>query len=139
MSRITHASATIRYATSTYRSSEAIPRKKGAQSLVDALAVIGRALALDGSADLARDSLEKAIGNVDGGTNIPVTSDPRISASRCAVAAIKYALDADEGLTFLTLWLHGDFSAIRREWPDAPETVFPEVSELCRPEPETSA
>lgn len=41
-----------------------------------------------------------------------------------AVAAMKYAVGADEGMAFLTCWLHGEFDAIRKEWPDAPEAVF---------------
>lgn len=41
-----------------------------------------------------------------------------------AVAAIQFALETDEGLEFLRCWNHGDFDVIRREWPDAPESVF---------------
>ena len=41
-----------------------------------------------------------------------------------AISAIKFALETEEGLEFLRAWLHGDFSAIRRDWPDAPESVF---------------
>lgn len=41
-----------------------------------------------------------------------------------AVAAIEYSLKTDCGDAFLRCWLHGDFSAIRKEWPDAPEAVF---------------
>ena len=41
-----------------------------------------------------------------------------------ALEAMKYALNAEEGMAFLQCWLHGNFSAIRKEWPDAPEAVF---------------
>jgi hypothetical protein len=41
-----------------------------------------------------------------------------------AVAAIEFALATDEGLTFLDCWLHGDFDAIRREWPECPAAAF---------------
>ncbi len=41
-----------------------------------------------------------------------------------AVEAMKYALRADEGMEFLRCWMHGDFEVIRKEWPDAPESVF---------------
>lgn len=41
-----------------------------------------------------------------------------------AIAAMKYALQADEGMEFLRCWLYGNFDAIRKEWPDAPEAVF---------------
>lgn len=46
------------------------------------------------------------------------------NAPNAAVAAIQFALETDEGLVFLRLWMYGDFQAIRREWPDAPESVF---------------
>lgn len=41
-----------------------------------------------------------------------------------AMAAIQFALETDEGMSFLRCWNEGDFEAIRREWPEAPETVF---------------
>lgn len=46
------------------------------------------------------------------------------SDQNAAVEAIKFALVTDEGLAFLKLWLHGEFDAIRREWPECPSTVF---------------
>jgi len=41
-----------------------------------------------------------------------------------AVAAVQFALEADEGLEFLRCWNYGEFDVIRREWPEAPESVF---------------
>lgn len=41
-----------------------------------------------------------------------------------AVAAILFALETDKGLQFLRCWNEGNFDAIRREWPEAPENVF---------------
>lgn len=42
-----------------------------------------------------------------------------------AVAAIEYALQPDsDGMEFLRVWFEGGFDTIRREWPEAPETVF---------------
>lgn len=41
-----------------------------------------------------------------------------------AIAAIEYALKADEGLPFLQCWLHGQFAEIRKEWPDCPDACF---------------
>lgn len=41
-----------------------------------------------------------------------------------AAAAIQFALETDDGLDFLRLWNQGDFDAIRKEWSDAPESVF---------------
>lgn len=44
--------------------------------------------------------------------------------NNAAVAAIQFALKDDDGLAFLQCWNEGDFQSIRKEWPDAPESVF---------------
>lgn len=46
-------------------------------------------------------------------------------AKHPAVSAIEFALnrDTDEGLAFLDAWMHGDFDAIRKEWPECPASV----------------
>lgn len=41
-----------------------------------------------------------------------------------AKEAIQYALKTDEGIKFLRCWNEGNFKAIHREWPDAPESIF---------------
>ena len=51
------------------------------------------------------------------GENITIENNP-------AVAAIDFALATGDGLSFLRLWHSGEFDAIRRGWPDAPESVF---------------
>jgi hypothetical protein len=50
-----------------------------------------------------------------------------------AVAAIAFALRTEEGMDFLECWNEGNFEAIRREWPDAPEDVFIGADPLYRP------
>lgn len=50
---------------------------------------------------------------------------PEISPTNSAVAAIDYALRQEsEGISFLQLWMNGDFPEIRKHWVDAPEAVF---------------
>ncbi|WP_432262962.1 hypothetical protein [Cupriavidus sp. TMH.W2] len=49
-----------------------------------------------------------------------------------AVAAIQFALKTDEGLVFLRCWNEGNFEAIRREWPAAPD-AFIGADPLYRP------
>lgn len=44
--------------------------------------------------------------------------------SNAAVAAIEYAIKGGGGIEFLACWFEGDFEAIRKEWPEAPEAVF---------------
>jgi hypothetical protein len=41
-----------------------------------------------------------------------------------AVDAIKFALSADEGLTWLRLWNEGEFERSRFEWPESPEACY---------------
>ncbi len=41
-----------------------------------------------------------------------------------AIAAIQFALEADEGMELLRCWIQGDFDVIRKEWPEAPKAVF---------------
>lgn len=58
-------------------------------------------------------------------TTESVIHDPqRMPVSDAAIAAIQFALETDDGLTFLRCWNYGDFAAIRREWSDAPDSVF---------------
>ena len=45
-------------------------------------------------------------------------------APHASVAAIAFALEDDDCKAFLRCWNGGDFDAIRREWPEAPEEVF---------------
>jgi hypothetical protein len=46
------------------------------------------------------------------------------AAPHAAVSAIAFALEDDDGEAFLRCWSEGDFDAIRKEWPEAPEEVF---------------
>lgn len=48
----------------------------------------------------------------------------QVDRQHAAVAAIEYSLTTDEGTEFLRCWFYGNFEAIRKEWPDAPEAVF---------------
>lgn len=41
-----------------------------------------------------------------------------------AIAAIEFALETDDGLQFLRLWMYGEFDDIRRNWPDCPKECF---------------
>ena len=47
-----------------------------------------------------------------------------MQTQNAAVAAIQFALETADGLAFLRCWNEGNFDAIRREWPEAPEAVF---------------
>lgn len=40
-------------------------------------------------------------------------------------AAIQFAMNDIDCGNFLNLWLHGDFDVLRREWPEAPEAIYP--------------
>lgn len=47
-----------------------------------------------------------------------------MTTQSAAVSAIQFALVTDEGIEFLRCWNQGNFDAIRREWPEAPNEVF---------------
>lgn len=53
-----------------------------------------------------------------------MTHPHQAAGTTAALSAIAFAIKTDEGISFLRSWKHGDFDAIRTEWPDAPETVF---------------
>lgn len=40
-------------------------------------------------------------------------------------ALVSFILHADEPMSFLRAWNEGDFDTCRREWPEAPESVYP--------------
>jgi hypothetical protein len=64
---------------------------------------------------------------------------PAAPAVAPAIAAIEYALKADEGMEFLRVWLHGQFDVIRDEWPDAPQAVFVAAPAPAEPKGEQQA
>jgi hypothetical protein len=41
-----------------------------------------------------------------------------------AIAAIQFALSNPEGMEFLRLWNEGEFDILRRDWPEAPDSVY---------------
>ena len=53
-------------------------------------------------------------------------SDTHERMMNCLLAVIQYALKDEyrDGLLFLRCWNEGEFQAIRKYWPDAPEEVF---------------
>jgi hypothetical protein len=59
---------------------------------------------------------------------------PAAPATAPAIAAIEYALEANEGIEFLRVWLHGQFDVIRDEWPDAPQSVYIAAPAPAEPE-----
>jgi hypothetical protein len=58
--------------------------------------------------------------------SVPTVTLPTAPAANqdAAIAAIAFALHADEGLEFLRCWNQGDFDVCREEWPEAPEAVY---------------
>ncbi|NVZ62033.1 hypothetical protein HX867_08060 [Pseudomonas gingeri] len=61
---------------------------------------------------------------------------PPTSPNDSSPAAIQFALETDDGLTFLRLWNEGEFDTLRREWPEAPDEVYDGADPLYRkPDP----
>lgn len=48
----------------------------------------------------------------------------QINTHEASTEAIKYAVDADNGLEFLSYWNEGEFGKCRLGWPDAPEDCY---------------
>lgn len=46
------------------------------------------------------------------------------SGTEASVAAIEFALAAEDGLAFLRNWNQGEFDVCRREWPEAPADCY---------------
>lgn len=51
----------------------------------------------------------------------------------CAVAAIQYALSAEEGMEFLRYWNIGQLDRLRVGWPDAPAACYVGADPLLKP------
>lgn len=53
---------------------------------------------------------------------MPAPATPNI-----AVEAIEFAIKINDGdssgIEFLRVWLHGDYDAIKAEWPEAPDSL----------------
>lgn len=47
-----------------------------------------------------------------------------LDENEASVAAIQFALTAEDGFAWLRLWNEGDFEACRREWPEAPSQCY---------------
>lgn len=80
------------------------------------IAAFSRAVREDGYKLLA-DDLDTRLTDYDDPQSLQTGPDS-------AVAAIAFALRAEEGMDFLEAWNEGNFDAIRREWPEVPEDVF---------------
>ncbi len=46
---------------------------------------------------------------------------------------IEFLLHADDALAFLRCWNEGDFGTCRKEWPEAPPTLYPDVAPNAAP------
>ena len=71
------------------------------------------------------------VDNMINGLNLEtiIASVPRpepVATWAAGTAAIEFALEdaTGEGMAFLRCWLYGDFDVIRKEWPEAPESVY---------------
>jgi hypothetical protein len=61
----------------------------------------------------------------------------RTTPPSAPVAAIRFALNDLDGMTFLRLWNEGEFDTIRREWPEAPSSIYIGADPLATQQQET--
>ena len=43
----------------------------------------------------------------------------------CFRALLDFLLKAEYSIEFLECWTHGEFDVCRKEWPEAPESLYP--------------
>lgn len=67
--------------------------------------------------NVVEDRCAKAFSSID-------THQDKTEPFAAASEAIKFSIEINEGKKFLQYWLDGDFDAIRKEWPNAPESVY---------------
>lgn len=62
----------------------------------------------------------------EGGVPCPDCAPPAapVQTNDASVAAIQFALGADQGMKWLSLWNEGEFDKCREEWPEAPEDCY---------------
>ncbi|MEZ2310811.1 hypothetical protein AB6809_29625 [Paraburkholderia sp. RCC_158] len=77
----------------------------------------------------------KALADIEAACKVEVAAQPPVGNS-ASVAAIQFALDADEGMTWLRLWNQGEFESCRREWPEAPDECYIGADQFFTPKPE---
>lgn len=75
-------------------------------------------------ADLLTDTEKSGHFRIEYVYGAPQPAEPVKVPSDAAVEAIAFALEADDGMTWLRLWNEGEFDTCRKEWPEAPEEVF---------------
>lgn len=100
------------------------------------LATVTRHLNMDGEhlelfAQIADHRFPLTTGNFlidDDGTLLIEDQNPN-----AAVAAITYALNNDDPISFLRCWNEGNFDALRNEWEDVPDEVFIGADPLFKP------
>lgn len=101
------------------------------RDLIDTVAVMTTALSIDENIRVSEKMTEAQMNKADltaGGAEADefIDFDP-------AAAAIGYALQTEEPLEFLRLWNEGNFEAIRREWPGAPDDIYIGADPLFKP------
>lgn len=67
--------------------------------------------------NVVEDRCARAFSSID-------THQDKTEPFAAASEAIKFSFEIIEGKKFLKYWLDGEFDAIRKEWPNAPESVY---------------
>ena len=106
------------------------------RDLIDTVAVMTTALSIDENI-LVPEKMTEAQMNKADLTAAPHEEDEYLDIDP-ASAAIAFALQTEEPMEFLRCWNEGDFEAVRREWPDAPDDVFIGADPLFQPSADTA-
>ncbi|KVK77827.1 hypothetical protein [Burkholderia sp. MSMB1498] len=83
-----------------------------------------RSMLVDGKPMTRADLAQRLLAMIEFARCVPEPQSAASQVNDASVAAIQYALEAEEGLEWLSLWNEGEFDRCRRDWPDAPEDCY---------------
>ncbi|MDR6500339.1 hypothetical protein J2785_003495 [Burkholderia ambifaria] len=83
-----------------------------------------RSMLVDGKPMTRADLAQRLLDMIAFARRVPELQSASAQINDASVAAIQYALDAEEGFEWLALWNEGEFDRCRRSWPDAPEECY---------------
>ncbi|MCA7965750.1 hypothetical protein LGM54_22530 [Burkholderia cenocepacia] len=83
-----------------------------------------RSMLVDGQPMTRADLAQRLLDMIEFARRAPELQSASAQINGASVAAIQYALDAEEGFEWLSLWNEGEFDRCRHGWPDAPEDCY---------------
>ncbi|MCG0577032.1 Lar family restriction alleviation protein [Burkholderia cenocepacia] len=83
-----------------------------------------RSMLVDGKPMTRADLAQRLLDMIEFARRATQLQSASAQINDASVAAIQYALDAEEGFEWLSLWNEGEFDRCRHGWPDAPDDCY---------------